>query len=107
MGQELQVQLEMGPPFGVVLDPVVVALEPHSARIEGRQGLPRVAERPALQWDCGDMPREASAAPLHFPPLPRGAPEVTCLACTPEGSALNITKALPALGFSQRQEAAF
>ena len=28
----------MGPPFGVVPDPVAVALEPHSARIQGRQG---------------------------------------------------------------------
>ena len=37
--QELQVPLEMGPPFGVVSDPVALALEPHLARIKGRQGL--------------------------------------------------------------------
>ena len=37
--QELQVPLEMGPPFGVVSAPVAMALEPHSACIQGRQGL--------------------------------------------------------------------
>ena len=45
--------------------------------------------------------------PLHFPPLLRGAPEVACLMCTPEGPAHNILEALLALGFSQRREASF
>ena len=104
--QELQVPLEMGPPFGVISDAVAVALEPHSARIRGRQGLPGAQERLVVQWDFGDIPRGGGgAAPLHFPPLLWGAPEVACLMCTPEGAALNIPEALLALGFSQRHEA--
>ena len=39
--QELQVTVEMGLAFGVISDTVAVALQPHSARIHGRQGLPR------------------------------------------------------------------
>ena len=105
--QELQVPLEMGPPFGVVSDPVGVALEPHSARIQGRQGLLGVQERLAVQWDFGDVLRGAPAAPLHFLPLLRGAPEVAGLLYPPEGPALNIPEALLALDFSQRHEAPF
>ena len=33
LGQELQVPFEMGPPYGVIPDPVAVALELHSAGI--------------------------------------------------------------------------
>ena len=100
---ELQVPLEMGPPFGVVPDPVAVALELHSARIQGRQGLLGVQERLALQRNFGDIPRRS----LHLPPLLRGAPEVACLLCAPEGPTLNIPKALLAMGLSQRHEAPF
>ena len=105
--QELQVLLETGPPIGVVRDPLTLALEPHAARIKGRQGRPRVHERLAVQWDIGGIRRGGPAAPLHFQPLRRGAPEVACLICTPEGSALNIPEALLSLGFSQRHEAPF
>ena len=98
---------EMGPPFGVVPDPVAVPLEPHSARIQGRQGLRGVQHRLSVQRDFGDIRRGASAAPLHFPPLLRGAPKVTCLVFMPEGSALNLLEALLALGFSQPHEATF
>ena len=90
-----------------VRDPVAMALEPHSARIQGTPGLPGVQERLAVQWDFGDIPRGAPAVPLHFPPLLWGVPEVVCLMRTPEGSALNIPEALLALGFSQRHEAPF
>ena len=55
--QEFQVPLEMGPLLGIIPDSVAVALEPHSARIQGRQGLPGVQARLAVQWDFGDIPR--------------------------------------------------
>ena len=98
--QELQVSLEMGPPVGVVPYSVAVAVEPHAAQVQGRYRLPGVEERLAIQGDFSDIPRGASAAPLHLLPLLRGALEVSGLLRTPQGPALNPPEALLALGFS-------
>ena len=49
--QESRVSLEMGPPVGVVPYSVAVALEPLAAQVHGRQRLPGVVERVAVQGD--------------------------------------------------------
>ena len=97
----------MCPPYGVVPDTVDVALEPHSARIQGRQGFPGVQDRLAVQGNSRDIPRGPPAAPLHLSPLLWGAPEVPGLLGPLEGPAVGIPEALLALSLLRRYETPF
>ena len=95
--QELQVPFQMGPPFGVVPDPVAVALS--------RMRLAYGANNVSLGFRSALLSNGISE--LHFSPLLRGAPEVSGLLSSPEGPALDFREALLALGLSQRHEASF
>ena len=79
----------------------------YSARIQGRQV--SLGFRSALLSNRISVISRVggSAAPLHFPPLLLGAPDVACLMCMPEGAALDFPEAWQALGFSVRQKAPF
>ena len=82
-------------------------MEPHATQVLGRQRLPGVPKRLAVQRDFREIPRGAPTAPLRLPPLLRGAPQVAGLLRAPEGPALDIPKALLALGFPQSKKAPF
>ena len=107
---ELQVPLEMGPPFGVVSDRVTVAPEWQPAYIQGKQGFPGFRSA-LLSYGISEISRggggSGAATPMHFSPLLRGPTEVAGLMCTPQGPALDIPEALLALGLSRRHEASF
>ena len=101
---DFKILLEVRPPYGVVPDTVAVALKLHAANVHGRQGLPGVQERLAVDGDFRDISRGSPAAPLDLLPLLWGAPEVPGLLGSPEGPALDIPEALLALSLAQRHQ---
>ena len=60
--------LEMSPAHGVIPNAVPVALEPHPACVQGRQGFLGVEQRLALQGNFDDVMRRCTAGPCATAP---------------------------------------
>ena len=102
----MEVALEMSSALGVIPDAVLVALEPHVARVQGRHSYPGVEQRFILQGNLCAAARWPPAVLLDLAQLLQGVPKVFGLLRPSETPGLEYPKALLAFGFPGRHQAA-